>query len=434
MRILLLILSVLMLVGCGKTDDDAIVNPSLIQVYPDEEITLSTSEVFGVRQTSNGNFLMFAIATNFRSEPEQISITQLASNGSFINRTYITEVNAYSTNILGENGGDEFEILCSPVTTDEDQVLLKVSLQGEEINTRKQTFELDCLLEDCGMIMHTLKRGDSYFMLNIGVDEIQGTKFSKVYIHQMNTTNLTNQFQISEQNFNPQSVLGLTEGNYQGLLPYRDLFFIEDVNGQLLYHAPREERLALRYLNTENQNLYTSEFFFLSDFQRNLMSNTYGTIFQDRTEALPPHETFVMPDFSLQNNQDTGEIEKVIFLEDASACIGCVFPDIRNPLPNINPQNKVIIRYDEQGKMYIGATSQTGQTVIYDMSNIPPIPYTFGSGNPQYELADFLITSNQIIVVGLTTLQINRDNSVLNGKRAPFVIVFPVEGIKIKPA
>ncbi len=423
MKVVIIIICMYVLFGCA-TNQDNLLNPTRVQIYPDEQISLATSEVFGIRQIGNGNLLVFAVATDFRSEPRQISVIQLDKEGHFLNRIYISEIDAYPTNILGENGQDEFEVLCSPTPPSNRHILVKVTMQDTLMNVSKQIFGLDCLLEDCGMMVHALKRNNQYITLNIGVDVIGDTIYSKVYIQQIDASDLTQQSQISEQNFNPESVLGLAHGDYNGLLSYRDIFFIRQIGGQLLYHAPREDRLALRYLNTEISNFYTSQFFFMADFQDNPNNGNYGTIFQDRTQSLPPHETFVVADFRLQTQQDQGEIEQIKFMNDTANCLNCKPIDLEYDIfSGINPQKKLLIRYDQAGNMYLGATTQTGQTLIHNLARATP--YTFGSGNPQYELADFLVTPAQIILVGLTTLKITKGDPQLNGKRAPFLIMIP---------
>lgn len=436
MKLIKLFLCFNILIGCSKMQKDFL-NPSAIKIYPDERIDYSTHEIFGLRQIRNGGFLIFTVVSERGDQPRHISVLRLSPQGKYIQRTYLLGVDAFPTNIL-DLGNDHFEFICSPnPLVSRQQVLAHVSVEKDSILITQKRFRLDCNIKDCGMIFHVMKQGGNYITLNLGVDQAKEKEFNQVYIHKISANHLIVQSQIHIQDFDPVHTLGISTKDYRGFLEFHDMFFMKDINGRLLYHAPFSNSMKLRYLDRDQQNIYTSNFYMLASLTKN-NTNHYDLILQDRRKLLASM-TYLIKDFNISKKIDAKKIDSLLYLStlgkiqtNKKICIKDQCYDYQK-IPNIDPQKKVIVRYDAQNRMFIAATTQTGQVIIYQPDQKKK--HYFGSGNPQYNLSDFIITEKKMVITGTTTLQI-RDKSVdeeqhklalfLQGKSAVFTIILKI--------
>lgn len=436
MKFLKIVLLFSLLTACGS-DDEAFITPSLLKIYPDEVNTHSTNEVMGIRPLSDGGYAIFTAVSNSGNIPTHISVLKIDANGNLVTKNTITN-RAFPLNII-DNGNDNFEFICAPVSSGTPHSVIKISFQSDEIKITTQEFYLDCQLSDCGVALHVIKRRNKYLMLNTGVDKIDNEEFSKIYIHQVDTANLLQQDQISEQNYESSKVFSIATGDYLGLMPLRNLFFIKEANGQILYNAPRAEHIGLRYLNPNKLDIYSSAKFVLSSLHQQSGSQQYSIIFQDKYKELPPYNTYLIQDFNISVQEDSFDIQDEIFFQDALGKIdrGQPVSDLEScehiycnqyqKIGNVDVERKTVIRFDNNtGELYLGATTSTGQTMLFHRD----VAHRFGSGSPTYELADFLVMNNKIIITGMTTLQVDNRriqgfSFLTNGKRAPFVMMIP---------
>jgi len=364
--------------------------------------------VTDIKATTDGGFLIFGVASQTLNErfdgTAQLYLMKVDKNGKFLKDTLLAKLPVgFSSNIIENNG--YFECVWSSFQIDNKlHYFLKINSEADTITVNIQDFSLNCRLSDCGNITQIIPRTNGkYTTLNIGSDNVNDTSRSKMYIHQLDINNLTSQEQIAEEEFIPESFGGLTGSNISLLRSIYDFLSINisEQNGisRLFYSAPSKEEIVLKYVGEQNPIYHDHQYWF-SGMHKQSTSNNYSFIIRNKNIATAT--AYWRSDFPLgTQNWDFKNISNSAKLEQ------------------LNSTLKTVIRENTSNDLFAGGTTLSGKSVIFYNEK----EFEFGGSKNQYELGDFLIHNNQVLITGSTILRLRDNHS--NGRRVPFLIIVP---------
>lgn len=392
------------LTSCSNKED--FLNPSSAHIF----LTNSSKNIIvtDIKATTDGGFLVFGVASQTLNErfdgTAQLYLMKIDENGKSLKDTLLSDLPlGFSSNILEDNGS--FECIWSPSTTKNNpHYFLRISSEADKIMVVEDTFSLECRLSDCGNITQITRRTNGkYITLNVGLDDIGSKNFSKFYIHQLDINNLTSQEQIAEEEFTPESFGGFKGNNLSLLRSVYDFLFISilDQDGvpRLFYSAPSKDKIALKYVGEQNA-IYNDEKYWLSGIYKQSISGNYSFVIRNKEVATSTaywqsEFRLLTQNWSFQNVSNSLKLEQ------------------------LNSTLKTVIRENDNNELFIGGTTLSGKSIIFYNKE----KFEFGGSTNQYELGDFLIKNNNVLITGTTILRLSDES--LNGKRVPFLIIVP---------
>lgn len=400
------------LAGCS---DDLEVNPNAVQIYLNSYN--QNVIVTDIKPMPDGGFLIFGTMSETLVDrfdgTGYLYLLKIDEQGKILKDTLLENLEeGYTTNIIQDESG-QLECVWSPFQTRElrrPHHFLQVTSEGAEIEVQNEPFRLNCQLFECGNVIKIFKRNSTQlFTLNLGVDRIEMQDFPKMYLHQLNPESFNIQTQITDDEFAIEEFGGFV-GNLPSLMSsiYDFLWLGEsNENGirRLISLAPNNDKMTLKYVG-EQTPIYNDANYWLSNFHAQQNGN-YSFVMQNNEVATAP--AFWLQEFTFNNtNQAFTELQAIANQE----------------LDNIDSSLRTITREGNAGELFVGGTTLSGQSVIFYNNK----SYEFGGAGNQYQLGDFLILEDKVLITGTTILQLDDDG--LNGKRAPFLITVPKSEFK----